>query len=1053
MDKNELLELAEELGIYNKIDIFEEDETYFELWEQRLKRYKVLIDKKKKLPPLSLDHIDPRNFNSNILKLQTIKNNIESIKPEDIDIDMDIGSVDENVDVIENDITVRKPIEKTAHILDVDFEYLNGLKIILYTRDVDDTRKTNTVICDYEDYFYIKITEKFNQGMIRKEIAAYEWYLKNCRYPRSTKPENKFADTRKHECNIDIIKKLVRNMELVEDHKSMYGYQPHSQQFLKVTTAYPTVTKHLFNRLSKKYPDMEFFEAHVGVVNKFLTAHKIAGGSAIDIRGIQIPNKLSSCDICIDATSISLNKDAKFYVPTSLFWDIEVVSDDINTFPTSDKCPVIQISYIYSHGNEEKERDVLCFKETPGYDSYETEEQLLIKFCQIIRKYDPDILAGYNVLGFDVCYIIDRLKILGLFEFASQFSKRNGYYVDYKRTTKHSNQFGTKDVVNCNIPGRVILDQFELIKGNAMIRLRSYSLKSVCEEFLKGGQNKEDLAYRDIPQLFETPEGRKKIADYCMKDTVLLLELEKVFNFGLDVSGQAKVLGTTINTIINRGLGIKVYGKLKQLTEQFKLLIPSFTKEQHPSSPPYQGATVLNCDAGFYEDPVCVLDFASLYPSLMRSYNLDFSTICRDPKWLKMYPERFVELNGYHYIKKEYYEGMLPVLQRELAIERKNAKKRMNACEPGTAEHAVWNSIQGGVKILMNSAYGILGSPNATVPAVEIASTITYLGRYNLKRASDFIEKHYCEITGETENCKVIYSDTDSCFILMPGVTVKQAIEYGQKIDEKTKTDLFGDLECLTLEYEKVFCPYLQVTPKRYAGYKYEFDSNKAKVSASGLQLVKRDSALMCKKTMTSFFDYLLVEKDKEKALQSLKKHISDLFGNRMTLEDFELTKKLSKKPEDYKCTVPAHVKAWLRKVERVGTTEAECIGERFAYVIQEFDKKHQELSDAIVDSSYVKEKGFENFDMAKKHYFQLYIYNPMNVIVNLIYGPEVLKSVMDPNNYEQVRKVTASKNNILGFFGKKSLTSRKRQVGLGIDETITTTKKQMKQQKLDFLI
>jgi len=277
----------------------------------------------------------------------------------------------------------------------------------------------------------------------------------------------------------------------------------------------------------------------------------------------------------------------------------------------------------------------------------------------------------------------------------------------------------------------------------------------------------------------------------------------------------------------------------------------------------------------------------------------------------------------------------------------------------------------------------------------------------------------------------------------MPGINNDTAIQYGQKLDEHIKSELFGHLECLVMEYEKTFNPYIQVTAKRYAGFKMEFDANKGKVAASGLQLVKRDSALLCKRTMTTFFDYLLVKKDKNAALESVKVMLADLFANNLPLEDFEITKKISKKPSAYK-TVPPHIMAWQRMVERVGVSEAPAVGERFAYIVEKFGKKDK-LSDVMVDSEWVRANGFDKFNIAKEHYFNLYIDNPMRIILQLVYGVPLTNQILNPKAYANVEVITAKSGNIIGFFGKNNFTQKRKWHGVGVNEKLANEIRQLR--------
>ena len=155
------------------------------------------------------------------------------------------------------------------------------------------------------------------------------------------------------------------------------------------------------------------------------------------------------------------------------------------------------------------------------------------------------------------------MKVLGIHSWASQITRRIGFSLNFKKTTKHSNQFGSRDVVSYVSPGLLMFDQFESLKGDPTKKMDSYSLKAVCAKYL-GDDNKEDLRYRDIPELFKTPSGHAKIASYCLKDGELLLSLEKAVMFGINTQANAQVLNTTLDVVCNKGLGFKLTGKLKE---------------------------------------------------------------------------------------------------------------------------------------------------------------------------------------------------------------------------------------------------------------------------------------------------------------------------------------------------------------------------------------------------------------------------------------------------------------------------------------------------------
>ena len=163
--------------------------------------------------------------------------------------------------------------------------------------------------------------------------------------------------------------------------------------------------------------------------------------------------------------------------------------------------------------------------------------------------------------------------------------------------------------------------------------------------------------------------------------------------------------------------------------------------------------------------------FQSLYPSLCIYYNLSYDTILFEKHhktWMEKNMDKWEKMdNGICFVKPEHHFGIIPKLEQELALERKAAKKKKAASPPGSLQEAVYDGLQLANKVIMNSLYGMLGSSTATVPCVEIASTITAMGRYNLMNAKHYVEENYCKITGQPDNlkAKVIYGDVSVFFL------------------------------------------------------------------------------------------------------------------------------------------------------------------------------------------------------------------------------------------------------------------------------------------------
>lgn len=1064
-DYPELVTLAKKYNVQSKFDPFETDKTYFVKWYETLTRFDELVSK----CPIKMNIKDVKTCNPHTF--YNIPNEIYKVK-NSLCNDTDLTEFEAFVDkVIENEKNTKEyiskqkqnhpqagqKIKKTVFVIDVDWEnFENGSNIILYCRDVE-SMETYCLLYPYFDYFYVKLSDEKDYVLdhkgyqvdkkngsiipsidnIRKLAIAYDWYLKNQNDKNNEKKKNTENEWKTPEERMNRKPfgqggfSYFNKFDVIDGHKSIYGYQPHTDKFCKVYSRYVTATDAIFKSISGR-TSWEVFEANVNYITKFLVEHNISACIPITFEGVvQKRNHVSNCDNLIQCTSLQRCEGGPAYTPIMYYYDIECLSHNPEVFPDAETCPIIQISYQVFNGSTELKRGVLCLHDTPGdkiYESFETEEQLLIRFAQTVLEWSPDALAGFNSNIFDMPYIIDRMRVLKIDHIACKFSRRKGFPITYKRSFKESNQQGAKESVIYKTPGFVMFDILDIIRSNVTIRLRSYSLKNICAVYLKD-DNKEELCYEDIPELFKTAEGRTTIASYCMKDTLLLRELDNVLQLGNNAWSMSSVLGTTPNFVLNRGLVFKLMCKLKSYTTRFKLLIPSFTKENKPKfEGKYKGAFVLDPEIGYHEDPIVTLDFKSLYPSLMIAYNLSYETLVRDTKWVDQNPENFEEHCGEWFVKQSVYKGVIPCLEEELAIERSKAKKMRDKFPEGSDEYNVYECLQLANKIIMNSLYGMLGSPTASVPMREVAKTITGLGRDNLLMAKDYVEKHYVDIVKkefpedpERKPCRVIYGDTDSIFIKMPGVSIADAIKYGKMLDVYTQKYVFQNRPPMELEYEKTFYPFYIQGRKQYSGALYTDNPNKFKVKSMGIKLVRRDTAELCTDVMQGFVDKVFKDKDINGAKEFLKTFIGDLFQERFPLRKFTIVKKIAKR--NY-VVEPPHVTAWKRMVNRVGVARAPRVGSMFEHVVTKISK-HGGLKEAIID--YELASSLEHCELDKDYYFLTYIYNTLYKFCIHIIGEQGTKEIFNTKLYARVDTVVSNKKNILSFFGVNKIEKRRK--------------------------
>ena len=325
---------------------------------------------------------------------------------------------------------------------------------------------------------------------------------------------------------------------------------------------------------------------------------------------------------------------------------------------------------------------------------------------------------------FDLPYLFERADALGLPWFRSMTKVKQTQALFYKQTFT-SAQVGTKESIHYIMPGRITMDVFELIKTN--YKLRAYNLNAVAQHFL-GDQKKEDLSYKYIPRYQrESPKTRGLIAKYCMQDTLLVSLLIDKLQLVVNNIEMARVVGVCMLDVWERGESFKILRKLMQYTTPRSIFIPSyqknddghtyvpyydtivnpqmtttqattarqmtmtdFTKAQGTKRPraaakgrsiAFQGATVLEPTVGLHKNPTCVLDFASLYPSIMRFWNLSYDTFLRSDAEAEakgVAPDHvYTSPNGFKFVTKEVSEGILPKIETELLAARKRAKQQM----------------------------------------------------------------------------------------------------------------------------------------------------------------------------------------------------------------------------------------------------------------------------------------------------------------------------------------------------------------------------------------
>jgi len=594
------------------------------------------------------------------------------------------------------------------------------------------------------------------------------------------------------------------------------------------------------------------YEADIRFVYRFLIDHDIKGGLNIEgtfekgelVNRIYREPKLSGVEffpiLKIMAIDIETNRDATKIFSISLYSEnfrkVLIVSND--KFQTA--------------------------------ESFLTEKQMLERFLQIIKEQDPDVITGWNFIDFDLKVIQSRCRAANI---AFSLGRMN-----WPSSLRFNESF-VRDS-DADIPGRFAADSISLLKMS-FIKLQDYKLETAAQALLKESKlvtfhNKPE----EIERMYKT--NPELLIEYNLKDSELVYRI-------------LQEKGIT-NLLIERSLltGM-IIDRVKASIASLDSLYMRETRKQgiicntinfDNKYERIKGGFVRDSIPGIYEN-VNLFDFKSLYPSIIRTFNID-------P--LSFSPEGTITApNGAKFLNAD---GILPMLIQRLWNERDKAKRERNMTKSNA------------IKIIMNSFFGVLANPMCRFFSLDMANGITSFGQHIIKlTAEKFEERGY----------KVIYGDTDSIFI----ETKAASLEEAQAVGDMMKKDINAFYAAyvkkyhnrdsfLDLEYEKTFLRFLMPkirnvdvgAKKRYAGLVMR--DGKEKIEITGLEFVRRDWTEASKRFQLELIDRVFHQQDLTKYI---KNFVADLKSGKFD-EQLIYRKELRKSIELYTKTTPPHVKA-----------------------------------------------------------------------------------------------------------------------------------------------
>jgi len=693
-----------------------------------------------------------------------------------------------------------------------------------------------------------------------------------------------------------------------------------------------------------------------------------------------------------------------------LSFDIECAGRK-GVFPEPEIDPVIQIANMVQIQGETKPfiRNIFALKSCANIVgsqvlSFEEEKELLEAWADFMRIVDCDMITGYNIMNFDIPFLIDRAKTLKCRNFCYLGRLRNKL-TKITDTKFSSKAYGMRENKDVNLDGRLKFDLLQVLLRDH--KLRSYSLNSVSAHFLK--EQKEDVHHSIITDLQNGNEQtRRRLAVYCMKDAYLPLRLMDKLMCVYNYVEMARVTGVPFSYLLARGQQIKVISQLLRKAREQDLVIPVYERQGGGSNDvEYEGATVIDPIRGYYDVPIATLDFASLYPSIMMAHNLCYTTLLSDNERKKLKQDEYIKTpNNDYFVKNSVRKGLLPEILQDLLAARKRAKNELKV-EKDPFKKAVLDGRQLALKVSANSVYGFTGATVGRLPCLAISSSVTAFGRLMIEQTKTYVEREYTIEKGFSHDAIVVYGDTDSVMIKFGLTDMKAVMELAEKAADRI-TETF--VKPIKLEFEKVYFPYLLINKKRYAGLYWTKPEKHDKMDTKGIVTVRRDNCRLVVTLINTCLQKLLIERNKEGAIDFAKGIISDLLCNRVDISQLVITKQLSRAADGYD-NKQAHVELAARMKKR-DAGSAPAIGDRVPYVIIQ-GTKAQKAYEKSEDPIYVLE---HSIPIDTKYYLENQLSKPLLSIFEPILGESKAKGLLSGEHTRTVVKVARANSGLMKF-------------------------------------
>uniref|UniRef100_A0A8C9JYC9 DNA polymerase alpha catalytic subunit n=1 Tax=Panthera tigris altaica TaxID=74533 RepID=A0A8C9JYC9_PANTA len=548
-----------------------------------------------------------------------------------------------------------------------------------------------------------------------------------------------------------------------------------------------------------------------------------------------------------------------------------------------------------------------------------TERTLLGFFLAKVHKIDPDVIVGHNIYGFELEVLLQRINVCKV----PHWSKIGRLKRSNMPKLGGRSGLGERNAT-C---GRMICDVE--ISAKELIRCKSYHLSELVQQILKS--ERVVIPVENVRNMYSESSHLLYLLEHTWKDARFILQIMcelNVLPLALQITN---IAGNIMSRTLMGGRSERNEFLLLHAFYENNYIVPDkqiFRKPQQKlgdededidgdankykkgrKKAAYAGGLVLDPKAGLYDKFILLLDFNSLYPSIIQEFNICFTTVQRvaseahkatedgEQEQIPELPDPNLEM------------GILPREIRKLVERRKQVKQLMKQQDLNPDLVLQYDIRQKALKLTANSMYGCLGFSYSRFYAKPLAALVTYKGREILMHTKEMVQKM---------NLEVIYGDTDSNMINTNSTNLEEVYKLGNKV----KSEVNKLYRLLEIDIDGVFKSLLLLKKKKYAALVVEPTSDGnyiTKQELKGLDIVRRDWCDLAKETGNFVLGQILSDQSRDTIVENIQKRLIEIGENVLNgsvpVSQFEINKALTKDPQDYpdKKSLPhVHVALWI---------------------------------------------------------------------------------------------------------------------------------------------